>query len=275
MASVMGNGPFEFTNANGNQVSIPLSALSFDSANVIQVDPAWQAKAAPGMAFLQYLVQAGTISAAPSPSPFPAMVIQAADPGWGGNNIQVTVKNVKPSVSGDPTQTTFSLVVTEIDVYSGLTAANVQSTLANLRGLVQVQQNSMDPKGGVPIGFSGGLSASPSELLAEVQIPDSESLGSPSVFCTLVAKKSGLDGALTTVTITPGAGGTFSLKATWIKEADSITVLNVAAKVQQCLAYEIAVSPPSSGVYSVPAAGSVTLSGGGAGAASATLFTGL
>src|ERR1700685_1402225 len=87
-----GNGPFEFTDAQGKHWSIPLTAISFAQGQVV-VDPAWTflTNAQPAKNFLNYLVSESVISPAPAPSPFPAMVIHAANAGTAGNNITVEV----------------------------------------------------------------------------------------------------------------------------------------------------------------------------------------
>jgi hypothetical protein len=280
-----GNGPFEFTSANGSQISIPLTAFTFDANNNIVVDPAWETitQAQPGSTVLSFAVKEGLIAPAPVPSPFPAMTIRAADPGTGGNNISITVAVSSSTASpptNDPTQVPFSITVTETDVYNGLTAATIESVLGSSAvtgsspGLVQVVPDSVDLSG-VPVATTGALAGSPAQL-------DVDGSGSPALVFTLVAKKSGADGTLTNVTVTPNTSSppssspeTFTLEATWTKTVNDITVSDLGALVSSELGYEITVSKPSSGAYSVPAAGVSQLSGGAAGtSASATLFTG-
>ena len=275
-----GTGPFEFTNSNDRQVSIPLTAFSFDSNNKLQVTADWQAvvTAQPAAALLAYAQAEGLIAPAASPSTFPAMLIDAVTPGLGGNNITVTISNIVPAT--DPTKTTFSITVTENDLYTGLTAATIEQTLGSSvvtgsmpGGLVQVLHGSVDPVG-FPHATSGVLSGSPWHL-------EVDGTGSPSRVFTLVAKASGTDAGLIHVTVTPNTASpapsveTFSLQATWTKTATA-TLLTLANVVQTQLDYEITVSLPGSGAYSLPAAAQTALSGGAAGAgASATLFTGI
>ena len=275
----MGNGPFEFTDSNDRQVSIPISAFSFDSNSKLQVTADWQAvvTAQPAAALLAYMQAEGLLSPAAAPSTFPAMIANAADPGAGGNNITVTISNIVPAT--DPTQTTFTVTVTENDLYTGLTAATMEQTLGSSAvtgsspGLVQVKHGSVDPFG-VPHSTSGVLTGSPLHM-------DVLGTGSPPKVFTLLAKKSGADGGLTHVTVTPDSASpsptveTFSLHATWTKNATA-TLLTLASVVQSQLSYEISVALPGSGAYSLPAAAATTLSGGAPGAsASATLFTGI
>jgi hypothetical protein len=283
-----GNGPFEFTDAEGRQWSIPLTAIKF-SGNQYVIDPVWVTQlslkpaenaAAIAKAFLTYSVNEGNITPVSAASPFPAMLIQAATSGAAGNNIQLQVAIsslvASPPVN-DPTQTQFSLTVTETDTYQGLTPATIQSQLQNQGALVQVQ--SVTPIGSpVPVSNTLQLSGSPASN-AQLVVYDN---GSPSLpLFTLVAKGSGPDGELTQVTIASDSGSpssgpdTFTLTATWTKTVSGITVQTLASVVAGNFSYEIGVIKPSSGAFSVPAAGSSTLTGGAQFSnAAATLFTG-
>jgi hypothetical protein len=279
-----GNGPFEFTSATGKQVSIPLTAFTFDANNNLVVDPAWNTvtQAQPASGFLAYAVKEGLIAPAALPSPFPAMLIRAADPGTGGNNISISVTistSTASPPSDDPTQVPFSLTVTETDFYSSLTAATIEGVLGSSAvtgtspGLVQVVSGSVDPMGD-PIATSGPLAGSPAQL-------DVDGTGSPALVFTLIAKKTGTDGILTNVVVTPDTSSppsgnqTFSLLATWTKTVSGITLADLDTVISSDLGYEITVSKPTGGAYSVPTAGVTQLSGGAQGtSASATLFTG-
>ena len=276
-----GNGPFEFTSSAGKQISIPLTAFSFDANGNIVVDPAWQllTTVPPGSLFLAQAVKEKSLAPAAVPSPFPAMVIKAADAGSGGNNITVTVtvsSVVTSPPTNDPTLVPFSLAISEVDNYKGLTAATVESVLGSSvvtgssPGLVQVVHGSVDATG-VPKAQTGSLSGSPAEF-------DAVSGGSPGTVFTLMAKKSG-DSGPTKITITPDVTSppspnpTFSMQVSWSKTVSGITLPNLQAMVQSGLGYEITVSKPSSGAFSVPASGVTALSGGGPGSvASAILF---
>jgi hypothetical protein len=279
----MGNGPFEFTNSQGQHISIPLTAINFDATGTAVVDPPWNTLTStpPGSALLALAVTEKTIQPRPTPSPFPAMIIRAADPGAGGNNIKVTVAvstAVASPPTNDPTLTPFSITVTETDNYTGLTTATIESVLGSATvtgskpGLVQIVHGSVDTNG-APLSHTGSLSGTPAEL----DVPGD---GTPPLAFTLAAKKSGADGNLTQVTVTPDVSsppapgaGAFSLQATWTKAVNNITLAQLDTMVQSNLGYEIKVSKPSSGAYSVPANGDTVLSGGGGTAASGTLFT--
>lgn len=288
---VTGNGPLEFTNANGKQISIPLSALYFDGSGTLQVDTTWATATGlkPSKGVLGYAQSEGLIAPASAPPPFAAMVINAADQGTGGNNIVVGISDIAPAT--DPTQTTFSITVTETDVYAGLTVANIESTLGSSTvsgsslipvvtgtspGLVQVEAGSVDTSGFPNSVTNASLQGDPAELAVDGD-------GSPAVVFTLLAKKAGTDGATTLIDISsdttspPGPGNpTFTLTATWSKMVNDVTIETLASTIQSEFGYEITVSLPGSGAYSVPAAASTTLSGGTPGTlAAATLFTGV
>jgi hypothetical protein len=272
----IGNGPFEFTDANGKHWSIPLYAFQF-AGNSISVDSAWSslANSPSAQAFLQYAATNGIIVPAPAPSLFPAMVIQAADPGAAGNNITVAVKIshvISSPPTNDPTLTQFSLTVTETDTYPALTVATVQSVLDGQGGLVRVAQGSVYTADS-PNKQSGSFASS-----ADYPVLGG---GSPSVVFILVPKKNGSD-ATTTISITPNVSNssgqeTFQLVATWTKTVSGITLGTLESLVAANLSYLITVSKPGGGAYSVPADNTTTqLSGGGPGInASANLFTGL
>jgi hypothetical protein len=280
-----GNGPFEFTDALGRQWSIPISAITFNQSQAA-LDSTWTAKLAQNpaanasaiaTASLSYAAKEGYIAPAPTPSPFAAMVLQAATAGAAGNNIsvQMTISDAIASPpTDDPTLTQFSLTVTETDTYTGLTAATIQSQLSGQGGLVQVAPGFIDTAG-APDATTGNLTGSPAQL----QVMGT---GSPALVFTLAAKKTGADGLATKVAITPDSSPpssgqeTFTLVATWTKTASGITLGTLESTVAGQLGYEITVSKPSSGAYSVPAGGiTTTLSGGAPGVnASATLFTG-
>jgi hypothetical protein len=282
---VTGNGPFEFTDTFGRHVSIPLTAFSVDPVQGIVPDAAWApvVGALPASALFAYALKGKLIVPAPAPSAFPAMIVTAADPGPAGSNI--TIQIVSGAPNADPTKTTFNIVVNETDKYYGLTAATIASVLGTCNpagtptapgsnpGLVQVLQGSVDTVG-APLAVTALLSGNPAKV-------DIDQHASPARVFTLVAKKPGADGALIKVQVIPVVSSppsnpeTFSLIATWQKEVDGVTIGALQSQVQSLLGYEITVSTPASGAFSVPAASTTALSGGATGvAASATLFTG-
>jgi hypothetical protein len=267
-------GPFEFTDSKGKQVSIPLSALTLNGGQLTSTDPGWSAVlgAQPAKALWQQMVAEGLLAPMPAPAPAPAMLLRAASSGTAGNNITITitVHSVSPPAN-DPLLVPFDLNVTETDTYAGQTAATISQTLVTAGALVQVV-DSIETTG-VPDPYTKfQFLGSPAQLAVEAS-------GSPGgTLFVLAPRGSGPDSHSTYVTIAPdpGGSGTFSLQATWTKTASGLTLATLASAVQSQLGYEITISKPSSGAYSVPAAGSTTLTGGGTSSnASAILFTGL
>ena len=267
-------GPFEFTDSKGKQVSIPLSALTLNGGQLTSTDPGWSAALAaqPAKALWLQMVADGLLAPMPAPAPSPAMVLRAASAGTAGNNITVTVTvhSVSPPAN-DPLLVPFDLSITETDTYAGQTAATISQTLAAAGGLVKVVDSVEST--GVPDPYSNyQLTGSPAQLAVEAS-------GSPSgTLFVLAPRGSAPDSHSTYVTVTPDSGGTgtFSLRASWTKTVSGLTLATLEAAVQSQLGYEITISKPSSGAYSVPAAGSTTLTGGGTSSnASAILFTGL
>ena len=289
-----GTGPFEFTDSNGKHVSIPLTAITFDANSKPLINSAWQhvfATQPAAASLLAYAVAEGLIAPAPAPSPFPAMIVKAVDGGLGGNNITVAISNIVPDAgsppTNDPTRTSFTITVTETDIYNGLTAASIEQTLGSAdgtftsvvkgtsTGLVQVLHGSVEVYG-TPHSVSAATFTGPPYRL------DVNGSASPPKVFTLIPKKAGSDARFTKITITPNTSsppqagpGTFLLQATWTQNATA-TLETLASVVQSMLGYEISVSPPGSGSYSVPAVAVTSLSGGAPGAsASASLFTGI
>jgi hypothetical protein len=281
-----GNGPFEFTNAQGHQMSVPLTAFTFDSNSNLIVNAAWATvmSASPASELMAYAQKNKLIAPATPPAPVPAMIIKATDPGAAGNYVTVQISGIAPAA--DPTQTTFIVAVTETDTYTGLTAATIQSVLGTCDstgkplttgsspGLVQVLSGSVDPNSS-PAAISGALSGNPAHI-------NLDGPGSPALVFTLMAKKAGAAGAYTKIHLVPAvtsppASGpdSFNLTVTWTNSVAGVTIGTLAAAVQNSLCYEITVGTPGSAAFSVPAASSVTLSGGAPGVrASGVVFTG-
>ena len=255
-----GNGPFEFTDSNGRQVSVPLTAFRFDAAGNLVVNPAWQTivGGAPASALLAYYRAQGLIEPAPAASPVPAAVIRAVDLGAAGNNIAITIEYI--TADPDPNKTTFDIAVDESEIYTGLTMATIQQVLGtetapgSQPGLVVVKtvQNPSGTPATLPKTALGGGGAR-----ASLDIPDA---GSKTVF-TLEARDPGTDGKLIQVSVTP-SGATFGLTAEWKKSSTGLTSPTLQTRVASDLSYEITAAPPVGGLFSVPAAATTQLTGG-------------
>lgn len=270
---VIGNGPFEFTDPHGTQISIPLSALDINASGGLEVNAALlatydQSTQALISILLNYVKQQGLIVAAPAPSPKPAMVITAIAPGSSGNNIQVTIATPTPVT--DPGSVVFSLTVAEIEKFPGLDLGSVKNTLATKSKLANV--DTLVDKTLFPADIQ------PNQAFvnqpARVDIKDKAD-SSKTVF-GLAANKPGSDGNLTSVAILGKPANTFDLTITWTKVFSGLTL---AALPGDFSSADIKVSPPTVGgkIFSVPAGGNpIALTGGSdspSAAASAIVFS--
>jgi hypothetical protein len=281
--SALGSSPIEFTSAAGSQLSIPISGMQF-SGTVPSVSANWTpfTKYAPAdqnvlKALMAYLAERQIIFPAAAASPKPAMTVTAADAGSAGNNVTVATKISAPSL--DPTQVKFDVTVTETETYTSLTAATIQQVLGSDKapgtspGAVHVVDGTVkandvpDPNvADYPLTGGGASAASTADVKNSGQV----------VF-TLQAKKNGGDGDQTKATISHVDTGnkTFDLKVVFTKTKAGATLGTLQNDMAE-LGYEIAVSPPASGIFSVPTNGTITLSGGADGsspkAATGTLF---
>jgi len=265
-----GSGPFEFTDSNGKQISIPLTAFSFDALGKLSVDSKWTsiASAAPAKALQDYMTRQGLIAPASVPSPKPAAIVRAAFPGPAGNNIKVTISITAPSP--DPTQTTFEIDVTETDKYTGLTPTTIASILGaantpgSLPGLVVVDGSVTGVPAALPqTSLTGGT--------------DTANANSATHITTfkLKARAPGAAGNSIAITIDNVTATAFDLTVALTLTSSNIRIATVQSAVANDLGYEIVALPPSGGVFSVPAAGATNLSGGGgASHASAILVAG-
>jgi hypothetical protein len=204
-----------------------------------------------------------------------AMTITAADPGSAGNNITVTIANSQVSVAA----ASLDFTVTETDIYPSLSLATmagilgVQQTAGSQPGLAHLssQPNTTigAPNTDQTVQFVGGSAT------AKAQASFVNANGQ-AVF-TLEAKKVGVDGNLTSATVSNvDANGNFTLGLTWQKTLRGATLGNVQQGIATDLAYEITAAPPA-GRIAFPAEGSVPLRGGSdavAGGPQATAATG-
>jgi len=191
-----------------------------------------------------------------------SMVLTAADPGIAGNNITVAI-TVHPAP--DPASTSFDVTVTETDVYTGLTASTIESTLGSdttrgkAPGLVRVLHagltQALPPSGTHQL--TGGTATAPASV--KIVRPGTE------IGLTILAKKNGIDGSHTTVRISSNpSNNSFDLHAIWTKTVLGATVAT-ASDALAALAYEVTVSPPPGGEFALPSAtqdATIRLAGG-------------
>jgi hypothetical protein len=280
--AALGGSPFEFTDANGRQVSVPLAALKFTSG-VLSIDGSlWPPLAgyAPPLpaqitALLATLKTAAILSPPVVASPKPALVISAADKGVRGNNITVEIATtLAPDL--DPSLATFDITIKETEVYEGLTTATIEgivgtgATPGSKPGVAHLVEGSLDntllPKTQTPT-----FPAAADGVKATVDIVDD---AAKKVF-TLEAEKPGPNAKFASATISAvdDVAGTFTLTLSWQHKVTGAKLPSLDTDIAP-LKDEISVSPPSSGVISVPASTTspVALSGGSASAAATAVF---
>lgn len=280
--TAIGTTPFEFTDPDGLQVSIPLAALKFDSSGTLVVDSTkWPPYATYSEAvknlitvLLKELSEQHILTKPVAVPPKPAMVFTAANPGAAGNNITVDI-DVTPAL--DPDLVEISVTVQEEEEYAELTIATIEGVVGN------------ETTAGSHPGFAHVVSASldatllPTEQTVSfpavaagastVDIKDSDD----AVVFTLEAEKAGNDARFASAKIShvdPGTE-TFTLTLTWERSVD--TSFSALQTDLAALGYEVKVTPPATGSFLVPGSTSnpVSLTGGAASkAASATIFTG-
>ena len=269
-ARALANGPVEFTDSNGVQISLPLTAIFFDGNAVNAEGDLYNTNKTIAEPWLAYQAGIGLLLPDAQPPVKTAMVIKANDPGSNGNFIQIAFSNFDETNPNDPK---FDTAVTEGNTYTNLTPSTVQTILGatagsgTKTGLVFVPGPSPAK---LPKAGSYPLVVKNPNTFAAATIPKNS--GSGSAF-TVQAKADGADGAQTKIEIkdVDPSSSAFTLVATWSKTASQIT----SSQVGSNFAYLITVDPPVGGTISAPVAGTITLSGGsdavGAEAASATV----
>ena len=265
----VGSGPVEFMDeSTGQQLSIPLSDLSFDANGNIVPDgwPLYQQHKATVDSLLAYLKISGAIYPAPQPPPTPAMVIEAKHEGSSGNNIQVAFSKVGITDPNDSTK--FDAQVTEAERYTSLTKDTIEGLIGTdlkpgslPKGLIMVTDGSAK---GRPTNKSYSM---PAVAPFKVSVKDDQNKQAFEV-----QARDGSEGAQYISVIVSGVSATdpndqrFNLVVTWQKAAAAIKSSDLSAQ----FGYEITVSAPQGAVSpGVPANGIVTLRGG-ADAAAAT-----
>lgn len=257
--AAIGDGPITFFTTQGQQITYPLSAITFE-AGVPTVTPAPAAEDADALAaWLASLVKQGRLRPQPAEPPGEAMIVTATEAGLAGNRI--TVK-VTPAASGDRSKV--DVAITAIDRYEGMTLASLEETLGTSSasgerpGLVRVKSvGALDP-------VEGAAAPASPQTTPPSWIVESETPATPAF--TVEARRTGTDPARVTVAITDldasATPATFTLTATWLVEAKDVTASSLPAlATAAAFAVEITPSPPT-GSYKLPMQGTVSLEGG-------------
>jgi hypothetical protein len=280
-AAVVGSTPISFTNSEGAQRVVPLSAFQFSGSD-IQLDPAWTAlfdanETQTLLALMKARAAIGELRPPPVAPKNPAISLTAAHPGPESNGIVVTAsaEQDKPVLTAKITMT-----VTETDTYPSLPtgddaamAIGVDNPSGNPgdppkgSGLVVVKKGSTGASAKPAVASSGVMTKS-----TGVDLKDSDN----KVVLTLLPRtdysgKGGLSYAVTT------DGTTFTVTATYdstkeVGTQDPVTLQTLDALAGP-VAYLVTAAAPPAGA-ALPKDGSVQLSGGGVGqAANGLLYT--
>ncbi|MEO8597298.1 MAG: hypothetical protein ABI759_28525 [Candidatus Solibacter sp.] len=251
------NGPIELMDNNGKLLSLSVSDVFFNNGSISAKGAIYAANQALFDPFLKHLVTTGFIKPGPTPATKPVMVLKAKTAGSNGNAIGVQFTNFSSDASPK-----FDATVSEVETYTGLTGATIQSVLGTSatngkrRGLVFVPgaapAATVDPKAGVyALAIAGAATA------ATADIPLNAGAGTA---FTLQAKGDGADGSLTTAEVkdVDTTAHTFSIVAKWSKTAAQVLPAGLTA----AFGYEVDIAAPPGGSLGTPAPGSAVLSGG-------------
>lgn len=278
---VVGSTPVSFTNSDGAQKVVPLSALQFNGSE-LQIRSTWSAGFDPSetstlLAVARPRAAAGELNPPPVPPPVPALAFTATRTGPETNNIVVTVAAEDDT---PPLEAELTVTVAETDSYPGLATGDAAALAI---GVDAPTGTAGDPGAGsglvvVKVG-STGASAKPAvastgvlKKATGVDLKDSDG----KVVCTLLprADYQGTGGLSYAVT---AAGGTFTVSATYdsTKEtgAQKPVTLQTLGELAAPVGYLVTCTAPPSGA-ALPADSVVALSGGADGlAATGLLYT--
>jgi len=253
----LGTGPVSFVDVNQKQQEIPLSAITFGQSGVdASAWPGYTANKTVIDGLLKQMVAQGLISPGEQSASVPSLNITASEAGKTGNATTVTFAN--PS----KTAGTVDVTVSATEVYSGLTLATIGDALgtaaAQANGLVFLESNNNQP----PQNFSGSVSAGPN---FDCLVPD---VGNdPAGAFTLKAAAAGIsdaDAQLIKIAVTPdpAPATTFTLKVSWTKTATGVSLATLENNATNPFAVLVSFSGAPGGA--MPAAGTISLTGGAA-----------
>ncbi len=267
---VVGSTPISFTNSQGAQRVVPVSAFQFSGSD-LQLRSAWASlfdatETQTLLAVAKAKAAAGELTRPPVQPPRPANLFTATHPGLESNNIVVSAT---PD-AGPPLSATIAFSAKEIDTYPGLASATAAALAigvdiptgkpgdpANGTGLVVVKSGSLGSSVKPPVASSAVLKTG-----IGVDIKDVDN----AVLFTLLPRGdyAGTGGLSYAVSI-DGSGTTFTVSATYdsTKETGAqpkVTILTLGSLAGQVAYLVKATAPPGGAAF--PAKGSVQLSGG-------------
>ncbi|MFD5284284.1 hypothetical protein [Streptomyces rubrogriseus] len=297
--AVVGRRPLVFTDTDGSQRFVPLSAFEIDANGEIKLTAEWQDTFGPAdspllVGLATRAREDGEIAAAPEAPSLPAVVFKAAVQGSEGNNIKVMLacpepeKTTAPAAPAPRKEKPPQLTVVQSEVYRGLAKA---ADAARQIGTDQLLTGSEDPIGtglvqvkagtakgvGLPEYFDAPITGDTDVKERGGGKGQNDGKG---VYFTLVLRK-GLpktvleEGVRVTISVDPTAK-TYDVKAVYTSkphsfEADAVIPLT---DLPEEITDIVGVSAPPRGYAPPGVPQTVTLRGGGPGvAASATAYT--
>ena len=250
----LGTGPVSFVDANQSQEELPLSAIYFSANGVAASSSPLYTSANQGviLALLQQMVAQGFVAAASQPVTPPSLTVTAVQAGPMGNTITVVLSD--PSAAAG----TVTVTVSATEVYSGLTPAALGTSLgtsaAAANGLVYLS----DPgTGEMPAAYTGTIGPGPG---FDAAVPEAADNSQTAFTLAATSTSDATDAENIQITVAPASGATpttFTLTVSWSKVATGITLASLSTATP--FSYLITVSGQSG---PLPAAGTVTLSGG-------------
>jgi hypothetical protein len=278
---VIGSTPLSFTDSDGAQKVIPLSALQFNGSD-LQVRSTWSARFDAGetttlLALAKARAGAGELNPPPVPPPVPALSFTAARTGVETNNIRVSVDAEEGAA---PLAAKLTVTATETDSYPTLATGDAAAMAIGVdaptgtagdpvagTGLVVVKKGSTGATAKPAVADTGVL-----KKATGVDLKDADG----KVVLTLLprADYKGTGGLSYIVAVN---GATFTVSATYdsTKETGTqtpVTLQNLGDLPAQ-VGYLVTASAPPSGA-ALPSDASVQLSGGAPGlAATGLLYT--
>ncbi|WP_331763846.1 hypothetical protein [Streptomyces anthocyanicus] len=291
--AVVGRRPLVFTDTDGSQRFVPLSAFEIDANGEIKLTAEWQDTFGPAdspllVGLATRAREDGEIAAAPEAPSLPAVVFKAAVQGSEGNDIKVMLacpepeKTTAPAAPAPRKQKTPQLTVVQSEVYRGLAKA---ADAAKQIGTDQLLEGSGDPIGTGLVQVKAGTAKGeglpdPYTKLIKDDEEGKVMCAGKGAYLTLVLRK-GLpktvrgEGVQVTISVDPTAK-TYDVEAVYTSkphafEADAVIPLT---DLPEEITDVVGVSAPPRGYAPPGVPQTVTLRGGGPGvAASATAYT--
>jgi hypothetical protein len=264
--------PIAFLNSANNQynqIEIPLSAIFFTSRGIDATTwpdySTYQSQVTPLLAMLssQGYLTASPTALSGSALAAAGLTATATLSGAAGNGITIQIAN--PSVANGTADITVVMSEKYTDVTPTSLATVLGSTAAAALGLVY-DATTGTPE--FPESFSGPIGAGLS-----LNIPEAADNTKTAFTLAPTLSSDSTDAQNIQVTVTPASGSsptTFSLEVSWTKAVTGVHLAGLTTAATNPFSYLLTFSG-SSGL--VPAASTVTLSGGGAsGSASASLL---